>query len=284
MTGNGTRHQAIPTQAAAATGERNGPSALPVSRAEFVGILKTQDISLVLGRDSERERCVETGLEILGQAAHAPARTVVTLGPGRLASLDFYVDADCDTCSQLDGRLQDELATRCTSVLPPGLSLGIRPLAAYAQDTVRGGESDIATRFKSCARELLFRGGEINLRMSAVCAYLSALYETREATDSLGYLDQSLLEGEQETLSWRLRRHRSVEGRALAQRLERLSRDADDALYEFGTRFSFERASYQLEQLRCFHAQLGRFGKACRPDSEDWPDLISRGAYSGTLR
>ncbi|WP_224082283.1 hypothetical protein [Cupriavidus laharis] len=255
-----------------------------MTRTEFIGPMKPRDIINALGGDEERERCVRVGLRVLESAGRPPARSVITIGPGRWATLDFYVDADCGTCCELDSALQTGLAEHITSVLPPGLSLGIRPLADYAQQVGTETDHGTAERFRACARDLLLRGGEMNQRMSAVCAYLSAMYEARAAAGRLGYLDQSLLEDGQEALSWRLRRHRSVEGRALAQRLERLSHAAEGALYEFGTGFSFENATYQFELMRCFHDQLEQFHKTSRPDAVGWSDLTRRAAYANGKR
>uniref|UniRef100_Q46TH2 Uncharacterized protein n=2 Tax=Burkholderiaceae TaxID=119060 RepID=Q46TH2_CUPPJ len=289
MSGNGTP---IPTPYAdallspvrAGAWDRLGPMMRPLARAEFTGTMKPRDIINALGGDEERGRCVRVGLQVLEEAVRPPARAVVTIGPGRWASLDFYIDADCRTCCELDGILQDGLAERITSVLPPGLSLGIRPLAEYVQAATPEADPGIADRFRACARDMLHRGGEMNQRLSAVCAYLSAMYAARAAVGRLGYLDQSLLEDGQEALSWRLRRHRSVEGRALAQRLERLSHAAEGALYEFSTHFSFENASYQFELMRRFHDQLEQFRKACRTDADGWSDLTSRAAYANGKR
>ncbi|ODV40841.1 hypothetical protein AWV79_04115 [Cupriavidus sp. UYMMa02A] len=135
MTGNGTRcAEALLPPTRADAWDRLGP-VMPMRRTEFSGALEPRDIIDALGGDEERERCVRTGLDVLERAGQMPARAVITMGPGRWASLDFYVDADCRTCCELDGALQQGLAERITSVLPPGLSLGIRPLAEYAQQT-----------------------------------------------------------------------------------------------------------------------------------------------------
>lgn len=281
MTGNGTSYpETLQQTARAGVPDRLGPTMRPITRTEFDGPLESRDIVKALGGDEERERCVRVGLEVLESAGRMPARTVVTAGPGRWASLDFYVDADCGTCGELDGALQTGLAERITSVLPPGLSVGIRPLAEYAQQARAETDHGTAESFRACARDLLLRGDEINQRLSAVCAYLSAMYEARAAAGRLGYLDQSLLEDGQEVLSWRLRRHRSVEGRALAQRFDRLSHAAEEALYEFGTPFSRENATYQFELMRRFHDQLERFRKTSRPDAGDWSDLTRHVAYA----
>ncbi len=285
MTGNETRYlDTLRPPAQAGVAQRIGPTMRPISRTDFIGPVAPRDILHALGGDEERERCVRVGLEVLESAGQMPARTVITAGPGRWASLDFYLDADCASCCELDGALQTGLAERITSVLPPGLSLGIRPLTEYAQHAGAQTDHGTAELFRASARDLLLRGGEMNQRLSVVCAYLSAMYEARAAAGSLGHLDQSLLEDGQEALSWRLRRHRSVEGRALAQRLERLSHAAEDALHEFDTRFSFESAAYQLELMRRFHDQLERFRKTCRPEAGEWSDLTRRVAYANGKR
>ncbi|WER48505.1 hypothetical protein CupriaWKF_27380 [Cupriavidus sp. WKF15] len=285
MTGNGSVYpETLLPPAHAGALHRLGPTLLPIARTEFSAPVRLRDIVNALGGDEERERCVRVGLEVLESAGQRPAHAVITTGPGRRASLDFYVEADCASCCELDGALQTGLAERITSVLPPGLSLGVHPLAEYAQQA--GAETDHGTaeRFRAGARDLLLRGGEMNRRLSVLCAYLCAMYEARAAAGCLGYLDQSLLEDGQEALSWRLRRHRSVEGRALAQRLERLSHAAESALYEFGTRFSFEHAAYQFELMRRFHEQLERFRETCRPDAGEWPNLARRPARANGKR
>ncbi len=281
MTGNRSRYtETLLPPARAGAWHRLGPTLQPMTRTEFIGPMKPRDIVDALGGDEERERCVRIGLDVLESAGQLPTRAVITMGPGRWATLDLYVEADCATCCELDSALQTGLAERITSVLPPGLSLGIRPLADYVPQTATETDHGTAERFRAFARDLLLRGGEMNQRLSAVCAYLSAMYEARAAAARLGYLDQSLLEDGQEALSWRLRRHRSVEGRALAQRLERLSHAAEGALYEFGSRFSVESATYQFELMRRFHDQLERFRRACRPDLGDLSDLSRRAAYA----
>ncbi|WP_354684405.1 hypothetical protein [Cupriavidus necator] len=256
---------------------------MPAStRTEIVGAVQAQDIVHALGGGGDAGHCIDAALDVLAAAARLPARTVVSVGQGRQALLEFYVDADMPTCCDLDGALQQAIASRCTSVLPPGLAAAVRPLATYAQETVGGGEPYVAERFRACARELLLRGGEMNQRLSAVCAYLSALYDAQETAERLGYLDQTLLGEGQEALSWRLRRHRSVEGRALAQALEGLSRTADGALYAFGTRYSFERASYQFEQMERFHAQIERLRGDCRTGEPCRSGVTSRAGWPPT--
>ncbi|MGN5476110.1 hypothetical protein ACTMU2_01015 [Cupriavidus basilensis] len=152
MTGNGTRcAEALLPPTRADAWDRLGP-VMPTRRTEFAGALEPRDIIDALGGDEERERCVRTGLDVLERAGQMPARAVITMGPGRWASLDFYVDADCRTCCELDGALQQGLAERITSVLPPGLSLGIRPLAEYAQQTGAEADTGLAERFQACAR------------------------------------------------------------------------------------------------------------------------------------
>ncbi|WP_152624071.1 hypothetical protein [Cupriavidus sp. IDO] len=269
--------------AAIANGRRRS-LLFPASRKEFAGALQTEDIVRALGHIGECEPCVQAGLEVLARARQELVRTVVTLGPGRKASLDFYIEADIESCCLLDSEVQRALAGRTTSVLPPSLSLGVRPLATYVHESRGESEAAVAARFRVSAKELMLLGGEMNQRLSVVCAYLSALYDAQEAADSLGFLNQSLLGDGQETLSWRFRRHRSVEGRTLAQCLEGLSRAADGAMYEFGTGYSYERASYQFEQMRRFHHQLDLFRKACRPGADCWSDLTDRAAYSKTRR
>lgn len=285
MTVKGTSYpETLLLPARAGASHRLGPTMHPITRTEFLGPTRSRDIVNALGGDDERERCVQVGLEVLESAGHEPVRTVITTGPGRWISLDFYLDADCATCCELDGALQTGLAECITSVLPPGLSLGIRPLAEYARQAGAQNDYGTAEHLRACARDLLLREGEMNQRLSVVCAYLSAMYEARAAAGRLGYLDQSLLEDGQEALSWRLRRHRSVEGRALAQRLERLSHAAEGALYEFGTRFTFESASYQFELMRRFHDQLERFRKTCLPVAGDWADLTRNVACANGKR
>ncbi|WP_349607040.1 hypothetical protein [Cupriavidus sp. DF5525] len=239
-------------------------------RTEIVGPLQAEDIVQALcgEGDAHAHGCADAALAVLATARRLPARTVVSKGQGQPALLEFYVDADVPTCCELDGALQRAIASHYSSVLPPGLAASVRPLAAYAasaQETVSGGEPYAAEHFRACAQQLLRLGGEMNQRLSAVCAYLSALHDALETAERLGYLDQSLLGPGQESLSWRLRRHRSVEGRALAQALEALSRGADDALHGFGTRYSFERASYQFEQMQRFHDQVARLRGDSRP-------------------
>lgn len=285
MTGNAITHVDIKLQAAmAGAGGRRTASIPEAVRTEIVGPLQAQDIVQALGGEGDARHCIEAALDVLATAGCLPARTVVSMGQGRQASLDFYVDADLSTCCELDGALQRAIASHYTSVLPPGLAASVRPLAACAQEAVSGGEPYAAERFRTCARELLFRGGEMNQRLSTVCAYLSALYDAQETAERLGYLDQSLLGPGQEALSWRLRRHRSVEGRALAQALEGLSRAADGALYEFDMRYSFERASYQFEQMQRFHEQIERFRCNCPPCEACWSESASRAARSHLAR
>lgn len=115
--------------------------------------------SSALGHVGECEPCVQAGL----------------LGPGRKASLDFYIDADIESCCLLDSEVQRALAGRTTSVLPPSLSLGVRPLASYVHESRGKSEAAVAARFRVSAKELMLLGGEMNQRLSVVCAYLSAL-------------------------------------------------------------------------------------------------------------
>ncbi|WP_063771677.1 hypothetical protein [Cupriavidus necator] len=275
MTGNAITHVGMNLHAAMAGRCGRGGAFMPAAiRTEIVGPLQAQDIVQALGGEGDVHGCADAVLAVLATARHLPARTVVSMGQGQPALLEFYVDADVPTCCELDAALQRAIASHYTSVLPPGLAASVRPLAAYAayaacaayaQETVSCGEPYAAERFRACAQQLLRLGGEMNQRLSSVCAYLSALYDALETAERLGYLDQSLLRPGQESLSWRLRRHRSVEGRALAQALEGLSRGADDALHGFGTRYSLERASYQFEQMQCFHDQIERLRGDSRP-------------------
>ncbi len=234
------------------------------ARTQVQGTVQVHDIVQALAAEPEEQRCIETGLEVLALAGRAPARAVVWVGRGRRPALDFYVDADAQTCSALDSALQHAIASSFPSVLPPRLALSVLPLAVHMQEATAEGRVFDAETLRACARELLSRGEEMHHRLAVLCAYLSALHEAQGIAEELGYLEQTLLEQGQEALSWRLRRHRSVEGRALAQALEGLSRAADGALYEFSTRYSVERASYQLEQMQRVHDQIARFRDACR--------------------
>lgn len=272
MTGNAITDVGMNLHAAMAGRCGCGGAFMPAAiRTEIVGPLQAQDIVRALGGEGDAHGCADAALAVLATARRLPARTVVSMGQGQPALLEFYVDADVPTCCELDGALQRAIASHYTSVLPPGLAASVRPLAAYAadaayaQETVSGGEPYAAERFRACAQQLLRLGGEMNQRLSSVCAYLSAMYDALEAAERLGCLDQSLLRPGQESLSWRLRRHRSLEGRALAQALEGLSRGADEALHGFGTRYSFERASYQFEQMQRFHDQIERLRGDSRP-------------------
>ena len=105
---------------------------------------------------------------------------MVSVGHGRQAALAFYVDADMQTCGELDSALQHVIASRFTSVLPPGLGISVLPLAAYPQESTAEGKAYDAETFRTCARELLTRGGEMNQRLSVVCAYLSALHDAQD--------------------------------------------------------------------------------------------------------
>ncbi|GLC92972.1 hypothetical protein Tamer19_23800 [Cupriavidus sp. TA19] len=248
------------------TGTASRPGAFLRTRTEITGMPHVPALVGALPGDGNAQRSIEAALRVLAQAGHQPVRTVVSSEHGRQASLDFYVEADVAACCELDGALQRQLASHCTSVLPPGLALSVRPLGTYVPDGPPAGEHGAAERLRRCASELLCRGGEMNQRLSAVCAYLAALHEAQAAAERLGHLDQSLFGQGQEALSWRLRRHRSVEGRALAQVLEGLSRAADGALHELGRPYSADHARYQFEQMQRFHDQIERFRSACSPE------------------
>jgi hypothetical protein len=256
MTGNAITHVDL-KRTAMATGRG------AANRTEIAGTLQMQDIVQALGAEAAEQRCIEAGLEALAMAGHPPVRAVVSAGHGRQPALDFYVDADIQACCKLDSALQQAIASRFTSVLPPGLALSVLPLAVYARECSTQDMAFEAETLRACARELL-SGSEMHQRLAVVCAYLSVLHDAQGLAERLGYLQQNLLEQDQEALSWRLRRHRSVEGRALAQALEGLSRAAHGALYEFGTRYSFERASYQIEQMQRAHDQIACFRDSCR--------------------
>ncbi|MFJ4292617.1 hypothetical protein ACIP1U_22970 [Cupriavidus sp. NPDC089707] len=247
------------------SGNPSQPGASLPTRTEITGMPHTHALVRALPCDEIAQRCIEAALRVLAEAGHQPVRTVVYSGQGRQASLDFYVEADVVACCELDGALQRQLASLCTSVLPPGLALSVRPLGTYVPDGPPAGEHGAAERLRRCAGELLSRGGEMNQRLSALCAYLAALHDAQATADWLGHLDQSLFGQGQEALSWRLRRHRSVEGRALAQALEALSRAADGALHEFGKPYGANHARYQLEQMQRFRDQIERFRLACSP-------------------
>ncbi|AQV98016.1 hypothetical protein BJN34_29550 [Cupriavidus necator] len=262
MTGNAMTHVDLKRMAMAA--DRRGAFLPTSTRKEIVGTLQMQDIVLALGAEAGEQRCIEAGLEVLAMAGHPPARAAVSVGHGRQPALDFYIDADMQTCCELDSAVQEAIASRFTSVLPPGLAVSVLPLDVYMRESTAARQPFQAESFRTCARELVAHGGEMHQRLAVVCAYLSVLHEAQGLAERLGYLEQSLLDQGQEALSWRLRRHRSLEGRALAQALEGLSRAADGALYEFGTRYSFERASYQLEQMQRVHDRIARFRDTCR--------------------
>lgn len=237
--------------------------AFPQTRTEITGMPHVHTLVRALPGAGDALQCIEAALRMLVQAGHQPVRTVVSSGQGLQASLDFYIEAEVADCCELDGALQRQLASHCTSVLPPGLALSVRPLGTYVPDGPPAGGHGAAERLRRCARELLCGGGEMNQRLSAVCAYLAALHDAQATAERLGHLEQSLFGQGQEALSWRLRRHRSVEGRALAQVLEGLSRAADRALHEFGKPYSAEHARYQFEQMQRFHVQIERFRSAC---------------------
>lgn len=262
MTGNAMTHVDLKRMAAAAG--RPGTFLRGAARTEIRGSLQMQDIVQALAAEPEEQRCIETGLEVLAMAGCPPARAVVWMGHGRRPALDFYVDANAQACSELDSALQHAIASRFHSVLPPGLALSVLPLAVYVQESAAETGVVDTDAFRACAHELLGRGGEMHHRLAVVCAYLSALHEAQGIAEQLGYIEQSLFEQGQEALSWRLRRHRSVEGRALAQALEVLSHAADGALYEFSSRYSAERAAYQIKQMQRVHDQIARFRDACR--------------------
>ncbi|MCY1286222.1 hypothetical protein D9M68_406540 [compost metagenome] len=253
------------------SGNPSQPGAVLPARTEITGMPQAHALAGALPGDGIAQRCIEAALRVLVQAGHQPVRTVVVSGQGRQASLDFYVEADVVACCELDGALQRQLACLCTSVLPPGVALSVRPLGTYVPDGPPAGEHSAAERLRRCAGELLHRGGEMNQRLSAVCAYLAALHDAQAAADWLGHLDQSLFGQGQEALSWRLRRHRSVEGRALAQALEGLSRAADCALHELGKPYGADHARYQLEQMQRFRDQIERFRPACSPEQPYGP-------------
>ncbi|MEM5275842.1 hypothetical protein VSR17_12465 [Cupriavidus taiwanensis] len=261
MTGNAITHVDLKRTTMAA-GRRGGW--LPaVHRTEIAGTLQMKDIVQALGAEAAEQRCIEAGLETLAMAGHPPVRAVVSVGHGRQPALDFHVDADIKTCCALDRTLQQAIASRFTSVLPPGLAVSVLPLDVYVREGGGPDHAPEAQAWGACARELL-SGGEMQQRLAVVCAYLSVLQDAQGLAERLGYLQQNLLDQGQEALSWRLRRHRSVEGRMLAQALEGLARAADGALYEFGSRYSRERASYQVEQMQQVHDQIARFRDSCR--------------------
>ncbi|SOZ17813.1 conserved hypothetical protein [Cupriavidus taiwanensis] len=261
MTGNAITHVDLKRTTMAA--DRRGGWPPAVDRTEIAGTLQMQDIVQALGAEAAEQRCIEAGLETLAMAGHPPVRAVVSAGHGRQPALDFHVDADIKTCVALDRTLQQAIASRFTSVLPPGLAVSVLPLDIYARECGGHGHVPEAQAWGACARELL-SGGEMQQRLAVVCAYLSVLQDAQSLAERLGYLQQNLLDQGQEALSWRLRRHRSVEGRSLAQALEGLARAADGALYESGTRYSRERASYQVEQMQQVHDQIARFRDSCR--------------------
>ncbi|RAS03091.1 hypothetical protein [Cupriavidus alkaliphilus] len=261
MTGNAMTHVELKRITMAA--DRRGGWPPAVDRTEIAGTLQMQDIVQALGAEAAEQRCIEAGLETLAMAGRPPVRAVVSVGDGRQPALDFYVDADIKTCCALDRNLQQAIASRFTSVLPPGLAVSVLPLEVYARECAGQDPGPGAQAWGACARELL-SGGEMQQRLAVVCAYLSVLQDAQGLAERLGYLQQNLLDQGQEALSWRLRRHRSVEGRTLAQSLEGLARAADGALYEFGTRYSRERASYQIEQMQQVHDQIARFRDSCR--------------------
>ncbi|UDM53092.1 hypothetical protein [Cupriavidus sp. MP-37] len=261
MTGNAITHVEL-KRITMATDRRGGwlPAA---DRTEIAGTLQMQDIVQALGAEAAEQGCIEAGLETLAMAGHPPVRAVVSVGDGRQPALDFYVDADMQACCALDRTVQQAVASRFTSVLPPGLAVSVLPLAVYVGDCRGQAPGPEAQAWADCARELL-SGGEMQQRLAVVCAYLSVLHDAQGLAQRLGLLQQNLLDQGQEALSWRLRRHRSVEGRALAQALEGLARAADEALHESGSRYSRERASYQIEQMRQVHDQIARFRDSCR--------------------
>ncbi|MBF6987877.1 MULTISPECIES: hypothetical protein [Cupriavidus] len=239
------------------SGNAGQPGTLP-TRTEITGMPHAHALLRALPGDAIAQRCIEAALRVLVQAGHQPVRTVVYSGQGRQASLDFYVEAGLVACCELDGALQRQLASLCTSVLPPGLALSVRPIGTYVPDGPTAGQRGAAERLRKCAGDLLCRGGEMNQRLSSVCAYLAALHDAQATADRLGHLDQSLFGKGQESLSWRLRRHHSVEGRALAQALEALSRAADCALHELGKPYGADHARYQFEQMQRFCEQIER--------------------------
>ncbi|WP_232346705.1 hypothetical protein [Cupriavidus taiwanensis] len=264
MTGNAMTHVELKRMTMAA--DRRGGWLPQVERTEIAGTLQMQDIVQALGAEAAEQCCIEAGLETLAMAGHPPVRAVVSVvsaGQGRQPALDFYVDAGIQACCALDRTLQQAIASRFTSVLPPGLTVSVLPLAVYAGECGGQEPAPEAQDWGDCARGLL-SGGEMHRRLAVVCAYLSVLQDAQGLAERLGYLQQNLLDQGQEALSWRLRRHRSVEGRALAQALEGLSRAADGALYELGTRYSRARASYQIEQMQQVHDQIARFRDSCR--------------------
>ncbi|WP_427306375.1 hypothetical protein [Cupriavidus sp. H39] len=261
MTGNAMTH--VDLKRMTTTADRRGGWPPAAERTELAGTLQMQDIVQALGAEAAEQRCIEAGLETLAMAGLPPVRAVVSAGPGRQPALDFYVDADIQACCALDRALQQAIASRFTSVLPPGLSVSVLPLSIHVRESSGPDHGLEAHAWSRCARQLL-AGGEMHQRLAVVCAYLSALHDAQGLAERLGYLQQNLLDQGQEALSWRLRRHRSVEGRALAQALEGLSRAADGALYEFGTRYSAERAIYQIEQMQHVHDQIARFRDNCR--------------------
>ncbi|SOZ38613.1 hypothetical protein [Cupriavidus neocaledonicus] len=261
MTGNAITHVDLKRMTMAA--DRRGGWLHAVDRTEIAGTLQMQDLVQALGAEAAEQRCIEAGLETLALAGHPPVRAVVTVGHGRQPALDFHVDADIQTCCALDLTLQQAIASRFTSVLPPGLAVSVLPLDIYARECGAQERGPETQAWGACARELL-SGGEVQLRLAVACAYLAALQDAQGLAERLGYLQQNLLDQGQEALSWRLRRHRSVEGRMLAQALEGLARAADGALYEFGTRYSRERASYHVEQMQQLRDQIARFRDSCR--------------------
>lgn len=264
MTGNaGNAIAHVDLKRITTAADRRGGWLPAVGRTEIAGTLQMQDIVQALGAEAAEQRCIEAGLETLAMAGHPPVRAVVLVGQGRQPALDFYVDADIKTCCTLDRTLQQSIASRFTSVLPPGLAVQVLPLAVYQREGGGHEPGPEAHAWGACARELL-SGGEMQQRLAVVCAYLSVLQDAQGLAERLGFLQQNLLDQGQEALSWRLRRHRSVEGRTLAQALEGLARAADGALYEFGTRYSRERASYQIEQMQHVHDQIARFRDSCR--------------------
>ncbi|EHP42135.1 hypothetical protein OR16_15972 [Cupriavidus basilensis OR16] len=115
------------------------------------------------------------------------------------------------------------------------------------------------------AVRLMQGGNEINWRLAAACAYIGAYQETHRVLDRMSPARSNQLMNRHEALVWRLRRHRSVEARMLAELLSSLRRLHDGAQYDFLTPFDRDQAVMLGTFMSQYREKLSAFERMQAP-------------------
>lgn len=230
-----------------------------VSRRYFEEGLSTDVFDEICGPDADALRRLRLGIAVLDRRNLPVIKAAAYAGTEEGIFLDLFVDASLDDCTRLAVHIHEELALHNASVLPPALTLALKPLSSFSLGRPQQGYGEVAEGLTREAVRLMHGGNEIDWRLAASCAYIGAYQETHRVLDLMSPASSNHLMNRHESLVWRLRRHRSVEARMLAELLGSLRRLHDGAQYDFLTPFDSDQAAMLGAFISQYREKLSAF-------------------------